>query len=262
MSILLKIRNYLKNSLSDEQKNKLKEFQALKFRGLQGFIYRILFGSNLKTLSLIYGSDKWGNHWYAQHYETHLASLRKKKLNILEIGIGGYDNPKDGGCSLRMWRTYFPKSRIFGIDIYDKSCHDERRIKTFKGSQIDDDFLESVLQEIGDIDIIIDDGSHINEHILHTFKFLFPKLNQHGLYIIEDLQTSYWSSYGGLTDNLNSTDTAMGFLKSLIDGLNYVEYRVENYEATYYDKNIIAIHFYHNIAFIQKGLNTEKSNIL
>ena len=262
MSILLKIRNHLNNSLTNQQKKQLKEFQAFKFRGLQSFIYQILFGSNLKALSLIYGSDKWGTHWYIQHYETHLARLRKKKLNILEIGVGGYDDPKSGGSSLRMWRTYFPNSCIFGIDIEDKSYHDERRIKTFKCSQVDNDSLEIVLQEIGNIDIVIDDGSHINDHIIHTFKFLFPKLSKNGIYIIEDLQTSYWSSFGGSSDNLNRSDTAMGFLKQLTDGLNYSEYKLENYEPTYFDKHIVAMHFYHNIVFIQKGLNDEGSNML
>lgn len=261
MSNLLQMRNYLKTSLTDEQKKEIRKFQAFKFRGLQGFIYKILFGSNLKVLSLIYGGDKWGSHWYIKHYETHLAHLRKKKLNILEIGVGGYNDPKSGGSSLRMWRTYFPNSHIFGIDIEDKSCHDEHRIKTFKCSQTDSKSLENVLREIGHIDIVIDDGSHINEHIIHTFKFLFPKLSENGIYVIEDLQTSYWPSYGGSSDNLNRSDTAMGFLKQLTDGLNHAEYKLETYEPTYFNKHIVAMHFYHNIVFIQKGLNNEGSNI-
>ncbi len=261
MSTLLKVKNNLKNALTQQQKEQLKEFQALKFRGLQGLMYRILFGSSLKVLASVYNTDKWGEHWYAQHYETHFARLRHLKLNILEIGVGGYDNPKAGGGSLRMWRTYFPNSKIFGIDICDKSYHDERRIKTFKGSQIDDDFLGHTLQEIGTIDIVIDDGSHINEHIIHTFEFLFPKISQKGMYVIEDVQTSYWKSYGGSSDNLNRTDTAMGFFKQLTDGLNHVEYRLENYEPNYFDRNIIAMHFYHNMVFLQKGLNDEPSNL-
>ena len=257
MSILLKIRNYLKTSLTDQKKEELREFQAFKFRGLQSFIYQILFGSNLQILSLIYDANKWAHPWYTKCYKTHFAHLRKKKLNILEIGVGGYGNPRRGGGSLRMWRTYFPKSRIFGIDIEDKSCHDERRIKTFKCSQTDNDSLESILREIGHIDIVIDDGSHINNHIIHTFKFLFPKLSENGIYVIEDLLTSYWPSYGGSSDNLNRSDTAMGFLKQLTDGLNHTEYRLETYEPTYFDQHIIAMHFYHNIVFIQKGFNNK-----
>lgn len=261
MSTIFKLKQYLKTSLTPEQKNNFKELQALKFRALQGFIYQIFWGSNLKVLASIYNSDKWGVHWYAQHYEKHLAHLRYKKLNILEIGVGGYDNPKAGGCSLRMWRTYFPRSRIFGIDIYDKTPHNERRIKTFQGSQVDEVFLENVLKEIGTIDIIIDDGSHLNEHIIHTFKFLFPRLSENGIYVIEDIQTSYWPSFGGSSENLNSSDTAMGFLKQLIDGLNYVEYKLENYKPNYFDRHITAMYFYHNLVFIQKGLNNENSNI-
>lgn len=261
MSTLLKFKQQLKTSLTPDQKQKFKELQALKFRGLQGFIYQLLWGSNLKALASIYNSDKWGVHWYAQHYEKHFRHLRYKKLNILEIGVGGYDNPKDGGCSLRMWRTYFPYSRIFGIDIYDKSPHDERRIKTFQGSQVDDEFLENVLEEIGSVDIIIDDGSHLNEHIIHSFKYLFPRLSDNGIYVVEDVQTSYWPSFGGSSEDLNSSTSAMGFFKQLIDGLNYVEYKLKDYQPTYYDQHITEMHFYHNMVFIQKGFNDEKSNI-
>lgn len=248
----------LRKSLTREQKAKLKEFQAFRFRWLQGFVYRIFFGSNLKILATLYICDKWGFHRYVPHYETHLAHRRKEKLKVLEIGIGGYDNPKAGGASLRMWRTYFPKSLIFGIDIYDKTCHEERRIKTFQGSQIDEN-LEKVVQEIRKVDVIIDDGSHINEHIIYTFNYLFPKLSENGIYIIEDLQTSYWPSHGGSSEDFNRSDTAMGFLKSLTDGLNHEEYMLRSYEPNYFDKHIVGIFFYHNMVFIQKGINNEAS---
>ena len=49
------------------------------------------------------------------------SSFKKKKINLLEIGIGGYKNPRLGGASLRMWKKYFSRGKIFGIDIYDKS---------------------------------------------------------------------------------------------------------------------------------------------
>jgi hypothetical protein len=159
-----------------------------------------------------------------------------------------------------MWRTYFPNAHIYGIDIQDKRPHDERRIKTLKGSQIDDGFLEKVVSEVGQFDIIIDDGSHLNEHVLHTFKSLFPLMSDNGIYVIEDVQTSYWDSAGGSSSNLNRLDTTMGFFKQLTDGLNYAEYEHTDYKPTYFDEHIIAMHFYHNIIFIQKGLNNEGSN--
>ena len=43
----------------------------------------------------------------------------------------------------RMWKRYFLNGQIFGLDIYDKSPQEENRIKIFKGSQVDFDFLDS-----------------------------------------------------------------------------------------------------------------------
>lgn len=75
-----------------------------------------------------------------------------------------------------MWKKYFPFANIYDIDIYDKSQLQESRIKIFKGSQVDEKFLNGIVNEIGELDVIIDDGSHINEHIIFTFNMLFPKL--------------------------------------------------------------------------------------
>lgn len=62
---------------------------------------------SLSVLALKYGTDKWA-HGYLGYYESHFRSIRNRRLNILEIGVGGYDNPKEGGASLRMWKEYFP----------------------------------------------------------------------------------------------------------------------------------------------------------
>jgi len=262
MALLIEARRYLERTLGGKQIDRLKRIQAQRFRWLQYLIGRLLFGSNLKALAVINNTDKWGSHWYAGHYETHFAGLRRKRINLLEIGIGGYDDPGLGGGSLRMWRTYFPKGRIYGVDIYDKSLHNERRIKTFKGSQADEGFLLHVIGSIGHVDIIIDDGSHLNEHVLRTFAILFPRLGENGVYVIEDTQTSYWPEYGGSSNDLDRADTVMGFLKKLADGLNYAEFKRSGYQPTYYDKHIVSMHFYHNIVFIQKGSNVERSNFL
>ena len=233
---------------------------------MRHLLYTLLYRGNLAKLAVAFGTDKEGIHFYSQHYQKHFSPLRKKRLTILEIGIGGYDKPTWGGQSLRMWKAYFPNSRIYGIDIEDKSFHNEHRIKTFKGSQVDEAFLQKVIDEIGAPDIIIDDGSHYNEHVIATFNYLFPLLSENGIYSIEDLQTSYWTeidaeNWGGSTD-LAAPHTSMNFLKSRIDGLNYQEFMDKSYQANYFDKNIIAMHFYHNLAFIYKGINNEGSNII
>ena len=237
-----------------------------QIRSIRHHTYRLLYRNNLSKLATAFGTDKENDHYYAQHYQHHFEPLRKDKLNVLEIGIGGYTNPKDGGQSLRMWKAYFPSSNIFGIDIYDKSYHDENRIKTFLGSQVDEEFLSRVTSEIGTIDIIIDDGSHFNEHVIKTFNFLFPLLSPNGIYVIEDLQTSYWDEVAGVnwggSSDLTASHTSMNYFKTLVDGLNYEEYTADEYTPTYFDRNIISMHFYHNLLFIYKGQNNEGSNLL
>jgi hypothetical protein len=217
---------------------------------------------NLPCLARIYGSDKWGIHWYCQHYQRHFAPLRKKRITILEIGIGGFSDPTAGGGSLRMWRKYFPRGLVCGIDIVDKTPHNEKRIRTFQGDQTDETFLRKVIQKIGVPDIIIDDGSHINEHMIKTFEILFPLLAADGIYALEDTQTSYWPSFGGSSENFHDAPTTMCMLKRLIDGLNHAEYIKSGFKPSYYDQHITAMHFYHNLVFVQKGLNNEGSNLI
>jgi len=60
----------------------------------------------------------------------------KRNIVLLEIGIGGYQDPKSGGRSLRMWKKYFPHGQINGIDIMDKRPHNARRIRTSKGIRV------------------------------------------------------------------------------------------------------------------------------
>lgn len=157
-----------------------------------------------------------------------------------------------------MWKRFFKNSNIFGIDIFDKNFCNERRIKTFQGSQNDEIFLNKVIQEIGSPDIVIDDGSHQSADVIKSFSILFKELKSGGIYVIEDLQTSYWEvnsrghHWGGSKD-INSTNTSMGFLKKLVDSLNWKEFEIENYEPNYYELNIYSIHFYHKMCFIIKA---------
>jgi hypothetical protein len=103
---------------------------------LVNLLNRIRNGSpSLCRLCEIYGSDKHGFHYYALHYEKRFKPLRNKPLRIHEIGIGGYDDPSRGGASLRVLQQYFPKARILGLDIHNKSLHNAKTIATIVGDQ-------------------------------------------------------------------------------------------------------------------------------
>lgn len=250
------IRKLLNKTLSSQQRKALRNNKTLVN------ILTNIYPWNLNDLAIIYGSDKAGSHFYATHYFEHFYKLRHKKLKILEIGVGGCGDQYSGGASLRMWERYFPKSMIYSIDIYEKSALQEKRIKIFQGSQADEPFLKNICGQIGPLDIIIDDGSHTVSHVLTSFKTLFPFLKEGGIYVIEDIQSSYWPNFGGNSENLNDPATSMGFFKSLADGLNYREFLKQDYAPSYFDKHIIAVHFYHNLVFIYKGQNNEHSNMV
>jgi len=247
------ISELIKNNTTAQQRvlmaNKLKSIKAVFSRG------------NLNKLATIHGSDKWGAHWYTQHYNFHFAAIRKRKMKVFEIGVGGYDSPYMGGNSLRMWKDYFPNSRIYSLDIYDKSPLNEPRITIFKGSQDDEQILSKINQQHGPFDIIIDDGSHINHHVIKSFEVLFPLLKDGGIYAIEDTQTSYLESFGGDAVNLNNNSTMMNFFMNMIHGINYIEYKPKDYQPSYYEEYINSIHFYHNLVIIHKRKNTEHSNL-
>ncbi|HLF35821.1 MAG TPA: hypothetical protein VI583_16375 [Cyclobacteriaceae bacterium] len=219
------------------------------------------FPDNLNILGKIYRTDKTGRHEYTRPYQAHLGRFRNRPIKLLEIGVGGYDNPKKGGKSLRMWKSFFPEAKIFSIDIHNKSGIEEERIKIFRGSQADESFIKEVISHSGFLDIIIDDGSHINEHVIRTFEILFPCLNIGGVYVIEDTQTSYWPKYGGDSHDREDPRRLMNFFKNLTDSLNHQEFLIDDYRPNYYDKNIVSIHFYHILIIIHKRLNDEPSNI-
>jgi hypothetical protein len=213
---------------------------------------------SLTDLATQFGTDKWGLHRYAQHYQTHFRRFRPDEFSLLEIGIGGYSADGTGGASLRMWKQFFPKAQIIGLDIYDKSFVDEERILTYQGSQTDGDLLGRIAETHPNLKIIVDDGSHQPAHIRATFAILFPLLANGGFYAIEDTQTSYWPRWGGSAE-LDDPLTTMGLVKDLVDGLNYSEFG-DRQPRNYADGHVVAVHCYHNLVILKKGNNRERGS--
>lgn len=237
-----------------------KRMPSAMWSAVKRFTTRTLFARNLRLLATVHGSDKWGGHWYAQHYEHHFRRLRRKPIVLIEIGIGGYDNPNSGGASLRMWKDYFPRGSIHGVDIHDKHPQEAHRITTHIGDQSDGDFLRGLVARTGTPDIIIDDGSHVNRDVTATFEVLFPLLATNGIYVIEDLATAYWPEFGGSSTDLISAPTSMMMLKRMVDGLNHREFLPGSQPRIFTDETVVGMHFYHNIVFCQKGWNDEAAS--
>ncbi len=217
--------------------------------------------TSLRAIALAKGTDKEGAHSYTAAYERHLGHLRDQRIILLEIGIGGYADPGRGGASLRMWKEFFPLAQVIGLDVEDKSALAEDRITILRGDQGDKAFLERMALEHGPFDVVIDDGSHRCRHVIASFEALFPHVTPTGIYAIEDLQTSYWETYGG-SSGPDRTGTSMTMLQALADGVNYQELDVPGYTPTYTDEWVTSVTFYHNLTFIQKGHNLEPSHLL
>lgn len=214
---------------------------------------------DLGSLAVRYGSDKWASlHWYTPHYERHFARYQGDPVRVLEIGIGGEDREL-GGASLKMWKRYFHRGLIFGVDIVDKSALNQRRLTAVVGDQRVPDELTAIGRRHGPFDVIIDDGSHVAQDTRTCFHALLPHLRDGGTYVIEDLQTSYLAEFGGGNDDVAAPHTAVGLVRQLVDDLHFRERaRSAEQPPTRTQATIIGIHVYHNIVFLEKGTNGEE----
>jgi len=187
------------------------------------------------------------NKWlhYFDVYDRHFSKYRNKEIVIVEVGVSQ-------GGSLQMWKSYFgDKARIYGVDI-DERCKDfeEENVKIFIGSQSDRAFLQKIKGEIPPIDILIDDGGHTMVQQIVTFQELFDKIKEGGVYLAEDLHTSYWLNYGG---GYKRRGTFIEYTKGLIDSLNAFHSTQNSLKVSEFTKTAQSIHYYDSMIVIEKA---------
>jgi len=193
-------------------------------------------GSALKT-------DKIIHHRYDLAYSRYLESFRDTHFNMLEIGV-------ESSLSIDMWKEYFPKSFIYGIDIFAE--FKDSRSKCFKLDQSSSEDLQIAVDNIPKCKFIIDDGSHHPAHQCMTFtKFFEELLEDGGVYIIEDIECNYWESssemYGYNRGHFNFIDV----LKTYPDKINQEFSGIDN------SLNIATVTFAQNCVIITKQTKEE-----
>lgn len=194
---------------------------------------------------------KWKH--YFPIYERHFKDFVYKPVTFIEIGCGP-------GGSLQMWKQYFgPYARIVGIDI-DPECkrYAEDQIEIHIGAQQDPGFLQSVIDQVGTPDIVLDDGSHVMSQIAATFNFLYPKMLKNGVYLVEDLHTAYWDEYEG---GLRKSTTFIEVCKSLVDELN-ADHSRGALPPSEFTRSTLGIHFYDSVVVFERGAYTQKRDSL
>ncbi len=214
----------------------------------------------LTSLAVKHGTDKWGLHFYTPLYHRLFASFRERPVRLLEIGVGGYGYRSLGGASLAMWAEYFPLGRIVGIDVFAKTLDMDPRVIVLHGSQSDTAFLREVAATHGPFDIVIDDGSHRPQHVVSSFIELFPHVADGGIYVVEDVQTAFVSKYGG--DPATGGETYR-LADALLKAINHAEIAIASPHVRSNDmaRSIRAFHAWHNLFAVEKGDNTEPSNL-
>ena len=153
---------------------------------------------------------KW--HHYFDIYHRHFAPFRGRDITVLEFGVSH-------GGSLEMWRNYFgPGARITGVDINPKTADlGGEQIEIVIGDQDDRKFLAELADRLGPIDVLIDDGGHTMTQQIGTFEILWPSIVEGGVYLVEDVHTSYWGPHGG---GYKRDSTFIEYAKNLIDQLH------------------------------------------
>ena len=222
-------------------------------------------------------TDKTFTHYYHRFYPNLFAQQninRSSSFKMLEIGFGQ-------GGSVPLWENLFPNANITWID-YSPVDHPNRatcvpnqpacvlyqteqeRSRFYHGSQSNVTFLQSVVQEqCGDVpcfDIIIDDGGHGYVQQLTSFHTLFSSALVHnGLYIIEDIETSWWTygeQYNDLTyGGRNAPHTPVNVWKRFADVINH-EFFDHEYVADVRTKEVER--FISSISFHQNMMTATK----
>ena len=186
---------------------------------------------------------KW-NHYF-EIYDRHFSRFRGSDVHLVEFGVSH-------GGSLRMWKNYFgTQAKIFGIDI-NPHCKqlEEEQVRIFIGDQEDPTFLKELAKQLPRIDILIDDGGHTMRQQIHTFEEFFPLVDRNGIYLCEDLHTSYWGEYGG---GYLEPGTFIEYSKNFIDYIHAWHSRqTDGLSVTEFTRSVHSLHFYNSILIIEK----------
>lgn len=204
------------------------------------------FFNEPKTLLI----HKWVH--YLEIYEKHFNKFLNKSPNILEIGV--YE-----GGSLEMWNYYFDKNcQIYGIDI-DPSAKEKvkklnvENIQVDIGDQENRNFWKDYLKDKPKFDIVIEDGGHTIQQQIVTFEEVYEHVSENGVYLCEDLHTSYWKSYGG---ELKNPNTFIEYSKNFIDMLNaYHIPNCGNEKFKRFRDVTKSISYYDSVIVLEKGSN-------
>lgn len=185
---------------------------------------------------------KWMH--YFEIYERHLSKFRGQELAVIEFGVFH-------GGSLQMWKYYFgADAKVFGFDINPQCKNlEEENITILIGDQENRNSFRQITDIQPQFDIVIDDGGHTMRQQRITFEEMWGCLKDGGIYICEDLHTSYWPEYGG---GYKKQTSFVEYTKNLIDMLNAWHSPDPNLQVNDFTRSAFSIHYYDSVVVIEK----------
>lgn len=132
-------------------------------------------------------TDKSWAHQYLHVYEALFEPVRNKATNVLEVGI--YE-----GGSLSMWRDYFPKATVYGLDVTNRLTgdYDTTRMQL----RFENAYTTEAIEAFGDIrfDVMVDDGPHTFESQKYFIENYSKLLSKNGILVVEDIPKYEWTT--------------------------------------------------------------------
>ena len=138
-----------------------------------------------------------------------------------------------------MWRDYFGSdSEIYGVDI-EEACraYADECVGIFIGDQADRKFWRDLQQQLGTVDIVIDDGGHEPHQQMITLEESLRLLRPGGVYVCEDIH--------------GTLNPFMSYINGFADGLNGADKRLDGEELGYKANAIqSAVHSIHHYPYL------------
>jgi hypothetical protein len=193
--------------------------------------YDIGFANKISLEFTAAYSDKASYHGYNEAY-SHIL-FGKQYKSFLEIGLFLNDNQH---TDLFAWEQILAPADIWGADIKEHLLFNRGKIRTMFLDQSKDETFAPLKEAVGNqLDIILDDASHVYELTVNTFDHMFECLADGGVYLIEDM----------LVNGANPGS----YEQRLEDLVAYVEGKGLTYEAfgtsmtnTIVDSSVLAIY--------------------
>src|SRR5262245_25561868 len=193
------------------------------------------------------GNGRLVHKWmhYFDIYHRHFSRWRGQPVRVLEVGV--YQ-----GGSLQMWNHYFGRrAHIVGVDI-DPRCKElaEPQVDIVIGDQEDREFLRRLAADYGSFDIVIEDGGHTMAQQIATLEEIWPAILDGGVYLVEDLHTSYWPEFGG---GYRQPGSMIEYTKTLIDDQHAWHTRERGHPPTPWTRTIRGMHVYDSVVVLDKA---------